>query len=163
MDINNNIKKTYIQVLIDALEKKYKILNELMQITIRQKDIINSENFDDSEFMNTIEMKEKLISGLSELDKGFELVYDHVRDELQENGSIYKAEIASLKELVTKVTDLSVGLQALEKSNKTGLETLLSRKRKDIGKARLSNKTVASYYKSMSGDSNSYFYDKKLK
>ncbi len=163
MELKNNFKKTYIKLLIDTLGKKHDILNRLMQITARQQDIINSESFDEDEFMNTISLKEELINGLSELDKGFELVYDRVRDELKDNGTMYKDEITSLKDLVTKVTDLSIRLQAMERSNKSSLEALLSRKRRDIGKARLSNETVANYYKSMSGkpDSQSYFYDKK--
>jgi len=163
MELKNNFKKTYIKLLIDTLGKKHDILNRLMQITARQQDIINSESFDEDEFMNTMSLKEELINGLSELDKGFELVYDRVRDELKDNGTMYKDEITSLKDLVTKVTDLSIRLQAMERSNKSSLEALLSRKRRDIGKARLSNETVANYYKSMSGkpDSQSYFYDKK--
>ncbi|CRZ35202.1 hypothetical protein DFR55_10470 [Herbinix hemicellulosilytica] len=163
MELNNGYKKTYIQILIDSLNKKYTVLNELMQITIRQQNIINAEQFNDDEFMNTIALKEELINSLSELDKGFEMVYDRVREELKENGNSYQSEITSLKELVTKVTDLSVRLQVLEKTNKTGLEAVLSRKRKEIGKARISNETVANYYKNMSkrADSQSYFYDKK--
>lgn len=163
MELNNSFKRTYIQLLIDSLEKKYKILNDLMQVTLRQEEIINSADFDEKEFMRTVASKEKLIDSLSELDKGFELVYDRVREELKENGSMYKSEIVSLKDLVTKVTDLSVRLQALEKSNKTNLEAVLSKKRKEIGKVRLSNRTVSNYYKTMSGktDSQSYFYDKK--
>lgn len=163
MELNNNVKKTYIQLLIDSLGKKYTILKELMVITDRQKDIINAVNFDEDEFMKTITLKEELINSLSELDKGFELVYDRVREELKENSNKYKAEITSLKELVAKVTDLSISLQALEKRNKTNLEAVLFRKRNEIGKARLSNKTVANYYKNMTGkqDSNSIFYDKK--
>ena len=163
MELKNNFKKTYIKLLIDTLGKKHDILNRLMQITARQQERINSESFDEDEFMNTMSLKEELINGLSELDKGFELVYDRVRDELKDNGTMYKDEITSLKDLVTKVTDLSIRLQAMERSNKSSLEALLSRKRRDIGKARLSNETVANYYKSMSGkpDSQSYFYDKK--
>jgi len=163
MELNNGYKKTYIQILIDSLNKKYTVLNELMQITIRQQNIINAEQFNDDEFMNTIALKEELINSLSELDKGFEMVYDRVREELKENGNSYQSEITSLKELVTKVTDLSVRLQVLEKTNKTGLEAVLSRKRKEIGKARISNETVVNYYKNMSkrADSQSYFYDKK--
>lgn len=163
MELNNNYKKTYIQLLIDSLKKKYAILNELMTITLKQQDLINSESFDEDEFMNTITLKEKQIKSLSEMDHGFELVYDRVREELKDNAFLYKSEITSLKELVTKVTDLSVSLQALEKRNKTGMEAIFAKKRKEIKKARLSNETVANYYKNMSGkhDSQSYFYDKK--
>lgn len=163
MELNNNVKKTYIQLLIDSLDKKYKVLDELMLITTKQKDIIESESFDEDEFLQTIELKEEQINRLSELDRGFELVYERIREELTENGGRYNAEIERLKELVTHVTDLSVKIQALERMNKSKLETLLANKRKEIRKARLSNETVANYYKNMSGmkESQSYFYDKK--
>lgn len=163
MELNNNVKKTYIQLLIDSLEKKLDVLNELMKITRGQQEIVNSDSFNEDDFMETILLKEEQINKLSELDKGFEMVYDRIRDELNDNYEKYTSEIKSLKELVTKVTDLSVKLQALEQRNKSNLKALLSNKRKNIKNARLSNETVTNYYKNMSGgkDSKSYFYDKK--
>jgi hypothetical protein len=82
---------------------------------------------------------------------------------LNENRKEYIPQITTLKELVTIVTDLSVKLQALERSNKAKLEALLVNKRRKIRNSRLSNETVANYYKNMSGKTQpqSYFYDKK--
>jgi len=163
MDLNNNYKRTYIQLLIDSLEEKQNVLDKLMKITRQQQDMIDSDSFNEDDFMQTISLKEEHINKLSELDKGFEMVYDRIRDELNDNHKKYAPEIMSLKELVTRVTEQSVKLQALEQSNKPKLEALLSRKRKHIKNARLSNETVANYYKNMSGakESRSYFYDKK--
>lgn len=163
MKLNDNAKETYIQLLIDTLDKKQRVLKELMQITRNQQTIIDSEGFNEDEFLKTIDLKEELIKKLEELDKGFEMVYDRIREELNLNRKDYVSQITSLKELVTSVTDLSIELQALEKRNKTKLETVLVSKRRSIKNARLSNETVASYYKSMSGkpQSESYFYDKK--
>ena len=50
MELNDNNKHTYILLLIDSLNKKYNILNELMQITTTQRSIIDSGNFDEDEF-----------------------------------------------------------------------------------------------------------------
>lgn len=163
MKLDDNIKQTYIQLLIDSLGKKYGILDELMKVTITQQVIIDSESFDENEFSKTISLKEEQINNLMEIDRGFELVYDRIRDELNDNRGKYTEKIISLKELVTRVTDLSVKLQALEKGNKSKLEALLADKRKNIRSARLSNETVSNYYKSMSGNQNqqSHFYDKK--
>lgn len=164
MELNNNVRQTYIQLLIDSLGKKYGILEELMQITTKQQTIIDLDNFDEDEFHKTISLKEKQINDLAEIDRGFELVYDRIREELNDNRSQYTEEIRVLKELVTEVTDLNVKLQALEKRNKSKLEAVLASKRKDIKKARLSNETVSNYYKSMSGNNQnqqSHFYDKK--
>lgn len=163
MGLKDNVKQTYIQLLIDSLGKKNEVLTELMQITTKQQDIIDSESFDEDEFLRTISLKEEQIKDLTEFDKGFEMVYERIREELNNNPNSYRTEIEDLKELVTKVTDLSVKLQALEKRNKSKIEPLLVSKRKNIKNARLSNETVTNYYKSMSGkqEEQSYFYDKK--
>ena len=163
MEINNNVDQTYIQLLIDSLRKKSQVLNELMLLSTEQQRMISSNTFDEDEFMETISLKEVQISKLLELDRGFELVYDRIREELNASQGKYTAEVITLKELVTMITDLSVKLQALEKSNKSNLELLLSKKRKNIKNARLSNETVANYYKAMSKVSKdqSHFYDKK--
>lgn len=163
MELNDNNKKTYIQIIIESLNKKYKVLNELMQITSRQKAIIDADSFDEDLFMETISLKQEQIDKLSELDRGFELVYDRIREDLKTNSKEYQSEITSLKELVTKITDLNIKLQALEKSNKPKLESRLANKRQSIKKSRLSNQTVTNYYKTMSGgqETQSYFYDKK--
>ena len=163
MELNGNAKQTYIQLLVDTLVRKHEVLSELMQITEKQQSIINNDSFDEDEFLKTISLKEEQINSLSELDRGFELIYDRSRDELNANRKEYASQITSLKELVTAVTDLSVKLQALEKRNRTKLETLLTNKRKNIKNSRLSNETVTSYYKNMSSkpEAQSYFYDKK--
>lgn len=163
MELNGNAKQTYIQLLVDTLVKKHEVLSELMQITEKQQSIINNDSFDEDEFLKTISLKEEQINSLSELDRGFELIYDRSREELNENRKEYASQITSLKELVTAVTDLSVKLQALEKRNRTKLEVLLTNKRKNIKNSRLSNETVTSYYKNMSSkpETQSYFYDKK--
>lgn len=163
MELNDNAKETYIQLLIDSLGKKQEVLNELMQITARQHTIIDSESFEEDEFLKTISLKEEQIKSLEELDRGFEIVYDRIREELKDNRKEYISQITSLKELVTIVTDLSVKLQALERRNKSKLESILVNKRKNIRNARLSNETVTNYYKNMSSnpESQSYFYDKK--
>ena len=134
-----------------------------MQITASQQTIIESEGFDEDEFLKTISLKEEHIQSLFELDKGFEMVYDRIREELNENRKEYAPQITSLKELVTKVTDLSVKLQALETRNKSKLEALLAKKRRSIKNSRLSNETVTNYYKNLANksESQSYFYDKK--
>ena len=118
MELNDNNKETYIQLLIDSLGKKLEVLNELMQITASQQTIIESEGFDEDEFLKTISLKEEHIQSLFELDKGFEMVYDRIREELNENRKEYAPQITSLKELVTKVTDLSLNYR---------LETRISR------------------------------------
>lgn len=164
MDIHDNTtKQAYIQLLIDTLEKKKKLLGWLMNVTKQQEEIMTSDVFDSDLFDQTINIKNEHLQNLTMLDEGFEKVYEGVRDELSVNKRKYEPEIKTLQGLITDITDLSVKLQALEKRNKTKMDYVLSKKRKEIRDTRLSSKTVTNYYKSMNQqhEVQSVFYDKK--
>lgn len=165
MDIRDNTtKQAYVQLLVDTLEKKKKTLTLLMSVTEQQEEIMSSEHFEEDLFDQTISVKEEYIQTLNMLDEGFEKVYDGVKDELSSNKLQYEPQIRSLQALITELTDLTVKLQALEKRNKSKLEAVLSKKRREIKDTRLSNKTVANYYKNIAQQTDiqsSVFYDKK--
>lgn len=160
---NHQSRQAYVQLLIDTLKKKIEILNRLMLFTEQQEELIASEGFDEEEFMKLISLKQEQIDQLTKLDAGFEQLYESVKEDLEKEKAKFKEEISILKEQIITITDLSIKLQALEKRNKTKLETIFSVKRRDIKSSRMSNQTVANYYKSMSQQQNeqSFFYDKK--
>lgn len=160
---NQTTKQAYIQMLSDILKKKLAILNELMKLTGAQEELLKRENFDESEFDQTIDLKSEQLEALSKLDVGFEQIYTSVREELETQRANYYHEIATMQDYITSITDLSVRLQAMEKRNKAKLEMILSQRRKDIKKSRVNSQTVAKYYKTMANQTDipSYFYDKK--
>jgi hypothetical protein len=160
---NHATKQAYIQMLADTLRKKTEVLNLLINLTERQESLITSENFNEDDFLMTITWKEEQIQALAILDLGFEQLYGSVKEELLTGKAKYATEIAGLKERITNITDISVKLQALEQRNKSRLEVLLAKKRKDIKGSRISNQTATNYYKTMANqhESQSYFYDKK--
>ncbi|MHB8129443.1 MAG: hypothetical protein ACYDEX_10625 [Mobilitalea sp.] len=160
---NHATKQAYIQMLADTLRKKSEVLNLLMNLTEQQESLITSENFNEDDFLMTITLKEEQIQALTKLDLGFEQLYESVKEELETGKTKYATEITDLKERITNITDMSVRLQALEQRNKSKLEVLLAKKRKDIKGSRISNQTAANYYKTMANqhEAQSYFYDKK--
>lgn len=160
---NHSTRQAYIQLLLDTLRKKTEILSQLTNLTKQQEGFISSENFNEEEFLKTISLKEEQILALEKLDVGFEQIYDSVRDELNNSKGKYMKEITALKELIVEITDMSVNLQALEKRNKTKLELIFANKRREIKNSRLSNQTVANYYKNSikQQEAQSFFYDKK--
>lgn len=160
---NSGTKVAYIQLLIDTSKKKLDILKELMLVTERQEELMNTEAFDEDQFSQTISAKDELLKRLIELDQGFERIYNSVQDELKDNRYRYEVEIKTLQEYISSITDVSVKLQALELRNKTKLETVLAAKRRDIGKSKVSSSTAAKYYKTMTNqnEAQSFFYDKK--
>lgn len=157
-------KKTYILLLVEILQKKVQILNILMQLTSKQHDLIaSSDIINDEEFLQLISLKEERIIHLTSMDEGFDKLYLSVKEELMAGKEKYISEITSLKELIANITDISVDLQAMEKRNKSQLDLYFATMRKKIKNSRLSNKTAANYYKTMTKqhEVQSFFYDKK--
>lgn len=159
----NEDKKTYIGILIDTLKKKLRILKDLTTLTEQQAKILDSEEVDVDAFEAVFPKKEALLNELQRTDKGFNDIYMKVQAELHVNKQEYKKEIADLQMLITMVTDLGVGLQSLEQSNRTKFEMYLSSRKKELKNFKISNKTAASYYSNMTGHhkGDSYFMDKR--
>jgi flagellar biosynthesis/type III secretory pathway chaperone len=160
---NNTARRAYIQLLVDTLKKKSEVLNQLMELTLRQESLITSDELKEEEFSVIISSKEEQINMLSKLDEGFEKLYESVQEELLTGREKYRTEITTLQELIITITDTSVKLQALEKRNKLKMEAYFSNQRKKIRNSRLNNKTVTNYYKTMTKQNEipSFFYDKK--
>lgn len=156
-------KLAYIQLLADTLEKKSEVLTRLINLTEKQESLIASDPFLEDDFLQLISSKEEQLLTLAKFDVGFEQIFDSVKEELINSKQKYVTEITDLKKQITKITDMSVKLQALEKRNKSKMEVLLAKKRKDIKGARISNQTATNYYKTMAQqhESQSFFYDKK--
>ena len=154
---------TYVQILISILTKKKNLLNELIRITLLQEESIVQSIPNWEQFEKTISEKELLIENMNQIDDGFDKVYDHVRDELNNNKMQYKEDIILLQEIIKEITDKSVKLQALENSNKLKIEGLFFSKKKEIKNFKFSNNTVSNYYKNMPNQhqGQSYFLDKK--
>ena len=160
---NQSTNDVYIQLLADVLKKKIKILAELTELTLRQEEIISSEAFNEEQFLQTISMKDQALSVLNELDNGFELIYERVREALISNKRDYSNQIKHIQQMISAITDSSVNLQALERRNKAKLEVYFSTRRKQIKTSRANNQSVTNYYKTMTkqNEMNSFFYDKK--
>lgn len=164
MDLENQTtKQAYVQMLSEILRKKLAILNELMNLTAAQEELMKQESFNEDEFIRTIDAKGAQLEELTELDTGFEHIYESVREELTTQKANYYHEIIRMQEYIASITDISVKLQATEKRNRSRLEQILLQKRKDIKQSRVNSQMVTKYYKTIAnqGDSPSYFYDKK--
>lgn len=160
---NDTAKQAYIQLLAEILKKKTEVLNKLTDLTQRQETVINSDSFNENSFNEIISLKEEQLKALSKLDDGFEQLYESVKEELTVNKNSYTAQISQLKDQITVITDYSVKLQTMESRNKAKLEALLTLKRKNIQKAKISSQTATNYYKTMAQqhEAQSFFYDKK--
>ena len=154
--------KIYIKALIKSQYKKIDILNQLIDLTKEQADLLEDSNFDQSEFTNIIDRKAKQINELAELDDGFLKIFEQVKEELELNKA-HENEIKELKDTINTITDLSSKLQLDENSNKIKLETYLTLKRKEVKDYKRSKSMASSYQRNLDRQDNmsSHFFDSK--
>ncbi|MDD3172607.1 MAG: hypothetical protein PHF63_02865 [Herbinix sp.] len=159
----SNQHKTYLVLLKETLIKKINILRSLLEYTLEQERLANLGNIEGEEFDAAFTEKDKLLKTLAQLDDGFEQIYLRVKEVVTTNASQYQEEIKELQELILKITDINVNLQATEERNKIKIENTLIKKRKEIKNFKISNQTASSYYKNMANQhqGESYFLDKK--
>lgn len=155
--------QTYIKILQDTLLKKNQILDELLQLTVQQENILNNSIMDYEKFEICISQKEILINQINQLDDGFEALYERVRVELPNLNEDSKSLIMDMQNFIKDIMMKSAKLQALEHKNKLALDLFLTNQKKEVRTMKINSKTATSYYGNMSGQNlnNSFFFDKK--
>ncbi len=154
----------YLDMLVDCLEKKDKLLDNLMVLNKKQTALIQNENFDLDEFDKCVEEKGVLIDNILKLDSGFEGVYNKVGEAVAANPEAYKEQLGRMQKLITSVTEKSVSIQAEEERNKSMIESRFNREKNRIKSGRSQSKAAKDYYNSMNklGYVDSQFWDKKF-
>ena len=154
----------YISVLHDSLSRKVEIVKEILELTKEQSRILSAQDMDSDRFDDIIDEKGVRIDEMLEIDKGFNVTFERVRDILQNNKEEYRSQIIEMQNFIRVITDMSVDLESLEQSNKNKCNEFLHNKRKEIKEFNQSSTTAASYYRNMSNQHQSwqtYFLDKK--
>lgn len=141
----------YVQILIESLEKKLDVLEQVITLDKEQSEITSHQPMDMQAYDDTMEAKGRLIDEINRLDDGFRATYEHIKDELQNNTTLYREQIAQLQELIRATVDKSVTIEAQEKRNKSALEAVLRAKRTEVKQLKISTSAASKYYKAMSG------------
>lgn len=152
-----------MNVLADSLQRKYSILQSILELTKKQEVLLKEETFDETEFLKTISDKQVFINKMEELDNGFEAIYTRVKSELETNREQYQDEIKKMQQLITQVTELGIDIEALEKRNKVQMDKVLINRKQKIKDLRMNNTVANSYYRNMANHqyNQSYFLDRK--
>lgn len=137
------------QVLVESLEKKSRILDEIMEENKVQEHLLKQEEVD----LEALDASADRMGGFAEklelLDEGFEAVYDRIRQELIDNKSVYRAEIKRMQELIAEITEKVVGINASRMRNKLQAENQFKKSRQQIGRASSKMKVSQNYYNNM--------------
>lgn len=154
--------QNYLLILEESLNKKIVFLDELSNLTNFQKDIVSAEEFDDEAFSKNLEQKDAIIKELEKLDRGFQILYDNIKAQIENNREVYASEIKRLQELIKQVLDKSTSLQVMESRNKDLVKSRFASLKKEVRQLKKSRELAASYYKTMNNiSSEPYFLDKK--
>ena len=154
--------QNYLLILEESLNKKIVFLDELSKLTGIQKKIVEAEEFDDEAFNKNIEQKDAIIRELEKLDRGFQILYDNIKAQIENNRDTYATEIKRLQELIKEVLDKSTNVQVMENRNKDLVRSRFASLKKEVRQLKKSRELAANYYKTMNNiSSEPYFLDKK--
>ncbi len=151
------------QVLVESLEKKSRILDEIIKENEAQERLFKQEELDLEALDSSSDRMGELAEKLELLDEGFESVYDRIREELFENKQAYRVEIKRMQELIAVITEKIVSINAARMRNNIQAEQRFKKSRQQIGSASSQMKASKNYYNHM--NSLNYvapqFYDSK--
>jgi len=143
------MSQSSIQVLVESLEKKSRLLDEIIRENDAQEDILKQEELDMDALDASTDRISSLAEALDKLDDGFEAVYDRTREELIANKAAYRSEIAQMQKLIGEITDKVVRINAARMRNKMRAEQQFQKSRNQIGRAASKMKASKNYYNSM--------------
>ena len=143
------MEQTYVDIMIQSLNKKIKVLEEIKRVNIVQKELLENDRADVEDFDVTVEAKSKLIEQMEQLDSGFDKLFERVREELQANKPAYTNQIKEMQTCIRKITDLSMEIQSQEAKNKDLMTQKFVSVRQKAKVVRTNSKAASQYYKNM--------------
>ena len=157
------LMENYLQVLEESLRKKKIVLSKIEEVNIRQEHILKADVVSEEDFDATIEEKGTLIDALTELDKGFESLYENIKVQLAGGREMYSEQIRLLQNLIREVTEQSISIQTQEARNKVLAEKFFLTRKQEMQKGRKSSKAALDYYRNMNQSQvvSPQFMDKK--
>ncbi|MCR4740814.1 MAG: hypothetical protein K5886_11225 [Lachnospiraceae bacterium] len=147
-------ESNYIDIMIESLQKKEKILDSLIAKCEAQAEVIADNEYGDiawDKFNVLIVEKDDLIDRLNDSDAGFQALYDRVGEDLKANKDRYAEKIRMIQRLIRTVTDKGVTIKAKEERNRAELERVLTGAKKEIKGQRKSLSAASNYYNTMAG------------
>lgn len=146
--------ENYLQIMIDSLEKKDKYLDRVIEQNKTQYECVKGKEYEDvnwNAFNVLVTEKEAEIDRIIEIDEAFEKIYVKVKDEVISNKDRYRSYVLKLQELITRLTDKGVQIQAGEERNRQIIDNIFLKTRQEIKRQRTGISVASSYYKTMTG------------
>ena len=143
------MQETYVDIMIQSLNKKIQVLDQIIELNLAQKQVLEDPRGEVEQFDKIVEEKGLLIEQMQHLDSGFEKLYDRVKEELQGNREAYVQKIQTMQSCIRRITDKSMEIQAQEARNRDLMIRKFTYVRETAKNVRTNSKIANHYYKSM--------------
>lgn len=143
------MEQTYIDIMIQSLKRKVQVLDQIIEVNMRQAAILEDKKTSVDEFDKCVEEKSMLIEQMQQLDSGFEKLYSRVEEELKNKREDHAASIKKMQSLIRKITDRSMEIQAQEARNKDLFVRRITYVNDTSKNLRTNSKVASQYYRNM--------------
>ena len=143
------MNQTYIDIMIQSMDRKLQVLDQIIEVNLRQKDILEDKKATIEDFDKCVEEKATLIEQMQQLDSGFEKLFERVADELKMNKEGHVDEIRIMQSHIRSITDMSMEIQAQEARNKELMIRKFTYVKESAKSFRTNSKVASQYYNNM--------------
>ncbi len=143
------MENEYLDIMIQSLQKKAKVLDGILAKNQEQREILEREELDADALEKNMQEKSDLVDQINPLDEGFEELYARVKEVLDRERPKHTDEIAQMQRLIAEITEKSVSIQSGEARNRRLMETKFSQERKRARKKRMTSTVTRQYYQTM--------------
>ena len=140
---------SYLNILQDSLVKKLELLEQIEKKSLDQAEMIKDTNVNLDLVDANMDEKASLIDEIFKLDNGFESIYEKVREELLTNKEQFRTQIHNLQALISKITEKSASIQAIEGRNKAQMDIVFATQKKEVQSRRNAMSVARDYYQNM--------------
>ena len=104
--------ENYLNIMNESLQKKNTLLDKITENCEKQEALLKQEELSFPEFDALMTEKDRQAAELSKLDDGFEVLYEKVKEQLQNGKEQYRQQILSMQALIKEITEKSNHIQA---------------------------------------------------
>ena len=89
--------ENYLNIMNESLQKKNTLLDKITENCEKQEALLKQEELSFPEFDALMTEKDRQAAELSKLDDGFEVLYEKVKEQLQNGKEQYRQQILSMQ------------------------------------------------------------------
>lgn len=154
-----------IDLMVDALNKKKQMLQEILRYTNDQAELLKAESLDMRSFNNIMKNKQVRIDKLIQIDQGFESLFERIKTTLTSQPDIYRDAVKEMQQLIKETSDLGIEIQVQEERNKVQFDVKSKNTKSEVKAFRTHksamNKYQNNYNKQKKADQPHFFDSKK--